>query len=353
MTNSNFKPAEQAPSQKRKIIIFSDFDGTICMQDTGHVLVDAHGCGAEARAKYEEEIKAGTRAFRDISDEMWGSLTIPFDDGFVVMEKSLDLDPGFKEFHQYCVANGFPFNVISAGLKPVLRRVLDNFLGEAEVTTYPSHPQFICLTKSYIKQTQSAKLTNPSSIQSSSIDIVANDATFNEDGTWKPIWRHDVDAGHDKALSVNEARTAAQAECLPNEMPLIIFIGDGISDLAAASEADVLFARRGLRLEQYCLEKGIKYTPFDSFSDIKKDIEKISAEDQKKTGGVGKPVRYNPRANLWRRISSKEAVPTLMAAATPSNEEKMFLWPETFSEPQARDAVPKTIDEGVEEPVGV
>lgn len=25
-------------------------------------------------------------------------------------------------------------------------------------------------------------------------------------------------------------------------------------------------------------------------------------------------------------------VPQLMAAATPSNEEKMFLWPETFSE---------------------
>lgn len=47
---------------------------------------------------------------------------------------------------------------------------------------------------------------------------------------------------------------------------------------------------------------------------------------------MGKPVRYNPRANMWRRISSKEAVPTLMAAATPSQEEKMFLWPETFSD---------------------
>ncbi|KAJ5097185.1 Pdp3-interacting factor 1 [Penicillium angulare] len=347
MTNSNFKPAEQAPLKIKKekslsspvcharqpiirsdwvgrktnnpILSNSDFDGTICMQDTGHVLVDAHGCGAEARAKYEEEIKAGTRAFRDISDEMWGSLTIPFEDGFVVMEKSLEMDSGFKDFHQYCVANGFPFNVISAGLKPVLRRVLDNFLGEAE---------------------------------SSSIDIVANDATFKADGTWKPIWRHDVDAGHDKALSVNEARSQAQSECLPDEMPLIVFIGDGISDLAAAGEADVLFARRGLRLEQHCIEKGIKYTPFDSFSDIKKDIEKISAEDQKKTGGVGKPVRYNPRANLWRRISSKEAVPTLMTAATPSKEEKMFLWPETFSESQPQ-GVPKTIDEGSEEPVGV
>ncbi|KAF3398348.1 Pdp3-interacting factor 1 [Penicillium rolfsii] len=303
MTNSNMNPSTLPPvsqSQKRKIIIFSDFDGTIFMQDTGHILFDNYGCGEEARNKLDEQIKTGERSFRDVSEEMWGSLRVPFDDGFVVMEKTLEIDPGFREFHQYCIDNGFPFNVISAGLKPVLRRVLDTFLGEEEA---------------------------------SSIDIVANDADIKPDGSsWKPIWRHDTELGHDKALSVNEARAKAQSECLPDEMPLIVFIGDGVSDLAAAREADVLFARRGLRLEEYCIEHKIAYTPFDTFADIKREIEKISREDQNKTGGVGKPVRYNPRANMWRRISSKEAVPTLMAAATPSKEEKMFLWPETFSD---------------------
>ena len=154
-------------------------------------------------------------------------------------------------------------------------------------------------------------------------------------------------------MSVNTARLQAQAECTPDEIPLIVFIGDGVSDLAAAREADVLFARRGLRLEEHCIEHGIPYTPFDTFSDIKREVEAISREDQKKTGGVGKPVRYNPRANMWRRISSKEAVPTLMTAATPSNEEKMFLWPETFSEPLNTSALPQghkpsTIQEGDE-----
>jgi Uncharacterized conserved protein, possibly involved in methylthioadenosine recycling len=64
---------------------------------------------------------------------MWGSLSIPFGDGFDIMEKTLQMDPGFREFHQYCVREGFPFNVISAGLKPVLQRTLDIFLGEKEV----------------------------------------------------------------------------------------------------------------------------------------------------------------------------------------------------------------------------
>lgn len=103
------------------------------MQDTGHILFDNHGCGAEYRNKLDAQIKSGERSFRDASEEMWGSLHIPFDDGFVIMEKTIELDPGFREFHEYCVANGYPFNVISAGLKPVLRRVLDIFLGEKEV----------------------------------------------------------------------------------------------------------------------------------------------------------------------------------------------------------------------------
>lgn len=245
------------------------------MQDTGHVLVDYYGCGAAYRNGLEEQHKSGERTFRDISEEMWGSLTIPFDDGFAVMEKALEIDPGFREFHEFCVDNGFPFNVISAGLKPVLQRVLTAFLGE----------------------------------QAASIDIVANDAEIGPRGApWRPIWLDETHSGHDKARSVHVGREHAEAECTPNEVPLIIFIGDGVSDLAGAREADVLFARRGLRLEEYCIEHKVPHTPFNTFSDIKREIEALILEDQKQTSGVGRPARYNPRANMWRRISSKEAV---------------------------------------------
>ncbi|KAL4783378.1 HAD-like domain-containing protein [Aspergillus varians] len=288
----------------RKIICFSDFDGTIFMQDTGHVLFDNLGCGEERRRKLDEQIKSGERSFREVSEEMWGSLRVPFEDGFQIMEKELDIDPGFQEFHQFCVANDIEFNVISAGLRPILRRVLDIFLGEEEAA---------------------------------GIDIVANDADIKPDGSeWKPVWRHDTELGHDKALSVGEGRALAAAE--DGEIPLIIFIGDGVSDLAAAREADVLFARKGLRLEEYCIENKIPYIGFDSFSDIRREVEAIMKEDQQKTGGLGKPARLNPRANMWRRISSKKAVPQFIAA-TPSREEKIFLWPDTFSQYQPRTQV--------------
>ncbi|PBP15444.1 2,3-diketo-5-methylthio-1-phosphopentane phosphatase [Diplocarpon rosae] len=291
-------------NKKRKIICFSDFDGTIFMQDTGHILFDAHGCGSKHRALLDSQIHSGERSFREVSEEMWGSLNVPFDDGFLVMKDTLEIDPDFRVFHDFCVANSIPFNVISAGLKPILRRVLDEFLGEE---------------------------------QAAHIDIVANDAEIKEDGSqWKPIWRHDTELGHDKALSITEARDQANLEADDGTIPLIVFIGDGVSDLPAAREADVLFARRGLRLEEYCIENSIPYLGFDTFADIQKEIAAIMEEDQRKTAGMGKPARFNPRANMWRRVSSTKAIPKYIAA-TPSKEEKMFLWPNAFSDytPQA------------------
>lgn len=288
------------------------------MQDTGHVLFDHFGCGSKRRQVLDEQIKTGERSFREVSEEMWGSLSVPFDDGFEVMEESLDIDPEFHAFHAFCLDNDIPFNVISAGLKPVLRRVLDTFLGEE---------------------------------QSRHIDIVANDADINQDGSeWKVLWRHDTELGHDKALSIQEARAAAEADLAGEDgtIPLIVFIGDGVSDLAAARQADVLFARRGLRLEEYCVENAIAYLPFDTFADIQRELERIRDEDAQKTGGQGLPAHFNPRANLWRRVSSRNAVPRYVVMS-PTKEERMFLWPEAFTELKSPASIETTMALG---PVG-
>jgi hypothetical protein len=92
---------------------------------------------------------------------------------------------------------------------------------------------------------------------------------------------------------------------------LIIFIGDGVSDLPAARETDVLFARRGLRLEEYCIENKISHIAFDTFKDIEDEVARIVSEDRKTKKETGYPKFYNPRANIWRRISNAKSVPTL------------------------------------------
>jgi len=61
-------------------------------------------------------------------------MQIPLDEAFGVMKTSLRIDPGFQTFHHFCMSNDIPFHVLSAGLEPVLRRVLEYYLGEKEVS---------------------------------------------------------------------------------------------------------------------------------------------------------------------------------------------------------------------------
>ncbi|PSN66399.1 putative 2,3-diketo-5-methylthio-1-phosphopentane phosphatase [Corynespora cassiicola Philippines] len=278
----NLKPVS-AP--RRDIICFSDFDGTIFMQDTGHILFNNFGCGSEKRKVLDEQIHSGERSFRDVSEEMWGSLDVSFDDGLEKMKDELEIDCDFKAFHEWCTSNNIPFNVISAGLKPVLRRVLNHFLGEQ---------------------------------QSKHIDIIANDATISADNKWTPVWLHDCALGHDKAKSINDYKDSARQQSADGSVPLLVFIGDGVSDLPAAREADVLFARRGLRLEEYCIENNLPYIPFDTFADVQREVSKLAAKENDATEA---PEQTSV---------PHHAVADVLAALTPK-EEKTLAWPQSFA----------------------
>lgn len=222
--------------ENRPIAVFSDFDGTIFHQDTGHVLFDNYGVGKEKRQELDGSI-GETRSFREASEIMWGSLTVTLDEALQELSKKLVMDNHFERFLDFCKENDIPFSVISAGLKPLLRGALDQFLGKEKSAT---------------------------------IDIVSNDGEING-SNWKPIWRHDSELGHDKSKSINELKETV----FNGKTPLTVFVGDGVSDLAAAKHADILFARRGLKLEIYCIENKIPYIPYDTFEEVQIEIERI------------------------------------------------------------------------------
>lgn len=240
----------------KPIAIFSDFDGTIFLQDTGHILFDNFGCGKEKREELDGSI-GKTKSFREASEEMWGSLNVTFDDGLKALSENLVIDKDFEKFLNYCNQRNIPFNVISAGLKPLLRGALEHFLGKEK---------------------------------SANIDVVSNDGEISESGDlWQPVWRHDCELGHDKAQSIKEFRDSVKGE-----QPLLVFIGDGVSDLAAAKHADVLFARKGLKLEQYCVDHKIPYIPYNSFADIQTELEGFTRNN---------PYHDNINENIKERVA--------------------------------------------------
>ena len=49
------------------------------------------------------------------------------------------------------------------------------------------------------------------------------------------------------------------------ERPLFLFCGDGISDISAARETDLLLAKEGNELVDICQAENIPYYPFKVF----------------------------------------------------------------------------------------
>ena len=202
----------------RPIAVFSDFDGTITTQDTGTVIIDA--CmGYEERRKLDLEILHGTKTFREAVYQMWASCNISWSEAIALLQH-VQLDPKWNDFYTYCQANSIPITVVSAGLKDLVGMFLKDY----------------------------------------KVQVVANDIKIHPD-FWEILYLDDSDFGHDKGSRLRLAKTL-------EPRPWIVFIGDGVSDLSAAQEADAVFCRRGKDLEKWCQMHGMEHQAFDDFGEI-------------------------------------------------------------------------------------
>ncbi|KAG0642049.1 HAD-like domain-containing protein [Tuber brumale] len=219
-----------------KAVVFTDFDGTITLKDSNDYLTDNLGYGEKKRRDGNIDILENRVKFRDAFKEMLDSVQTPFDECVDVLVKNIKLDPGFKDFYAWCLAEGIPCIVLSSGMEPIIRALLTNLVG-------PTADQ---------------------------IKIVSNQPKHLDDGTWTIDFHDDSDFGHDKSLAIRPTAN------LPKEdRPVLFYCGDGVSDLSAARETDLLFAKYGHDLITYCEREGNPFVVFKTFSDIHRDIKDI------------------------------------------------------------------------------
>lgn len=219
-----------------KMVVFTDWDGTVTLQDSNDYLTDNLGFGVEKRAFINQQILDGVTNFRDGFIEMLNSITVPFPECVEYLKQHVQLDPGFADFYNWAHANNIPVVVVSSGMKPIIQALLTKLVGEEAVKN---------------------------------IEIIANDVRINPDNSWDIVYRHPESGfGHDKSKSL---RPYAQ---VPNRPPLF-YCGDGVSDLSAARETDLLFAKAGRDLVTYCQREKIPYVLFHSFKDIHEKIQAI------------------------------------------------------------------------------
>ncbi|RKU47582.1 hypothetical protein DL546_007512 [Coniochaeta pulveracea] len=242
-----------ALATKPKIIFFTDYDGTITEQDSNDFMTDNIGFGHELRRKGNKDVLEGHRDFRSSFQEMMDSISTPYNECIDLLAKNITLDPHFKEFYRWTRENNVPIVILSGGMRPIIKGMLAAWLGEDEVDN---------------------------------IQIVSNDVRvregknhLDEKGGWEIKFHDDSSFGHDKSLEIRPY--AALPE---EERPIMLYAGDGVSDLSAAKETDLLFAKADRDLVEYCEREKVPFTTFETFAEIHatvKDIYegKISVKD--------------------------------------------------------------------------
>ncbi|WBW73359.1 phosphoric monoester hydrolase Ptf1 [Schizosaccharomyces osmophilus] len=221
-------------SLNKQLYVFSDFDGTITQQDSNDYLTDNYGMGQAMRVQLNQEIIQGKLSFRDGFAQMLNSVPLKYEETLETLKKNVAIDPDFPSFYEWCQKEGVRLVILSSGMMPFIRSLLEQYLGKEEATK---------------------------------IEIVSNDINVNEDGTWNIVYHDDTHFGHDKSLTI---RPYAQ---LPEEKrPHMVYCGDGVSDLSAAKETEHLYAKKGRDLITYCKRENVSYTEFETFSEIHKAL---------------------------------------------------------------------------------
>lgn len=80
--------------------IFTDFDGTITLQDSNDFMTDNLGFGVKKRQAGNADVLFSRSSFRDSFQSMMDSINTPFDKCIQILLENIKLDPGFKEFYQ-------------------------------------------------------------------------------------------------------------------------------------------------------------------------------------------------------------------------------------------------------------
>lgn len=225
-----------------RAIVFTDWDGTVTLQDSNDLLTDNLGMGHPQRMALNDRILDGSLSFRDAFALMLGSVaanghSLPHCIEYLL--QNVKLDPGFSDTIEWCVANDIPLIVVSSGMDVIIETLLKKLLR-------PQLHPFIQVYSNYVESPNSA-------------------------GSWNIVYRDDSSFGHDKNQSIQHAAALYYPD--PATRGTLFYCGDGVSDVSAARSCDLLFAKQGHDLVDICKRDGINYLEFASFHDIFTQIQ--------------------------------------------------------------------------------
>ncbi|KUO68570.1 MAG: hypothetical protein APF77_04805 [Clostridia bacterium BRH_c25] len=206
-------------------VVVSDFDGTISLQDSNEQLFKVLGNAENIRI--EELYNKGRIGTREGFIRHFETLKLEERTYNEFILENIKMDRSFRAFYNKVIGNGMSLIVVSGGFI----NGISILLKKEGMKGIPVCANRLVIFNGRLK----AEFANENYDCSSS---------FGACGNCKLLYL--------KSIRENNKK--------------IIFIGDGLTDRCAASEADIVFAKKSLA--KYCESKGIRYIKYDSFEDI-------------------------------------------------------------------------------------
>lgn len=205
-----------------KPVIFCDFDGTVTEKD--NIIAIMNRFGPEGWDELKEGVLNRTISIREGVGKMFSLLPVTLKEEIIEFAvENARIRPGFQEFLDFAKEEGIPVYIVSGGIDFFIDPIINQFGPIAGI---------YCNGSDFSKET--IKIEWPNS---------CDDQCSNDCGCCKPsIMRKIEQSGTYK-----------------------IVIGDSVTDLEAAKQADFVLARDYLK--DKCEEWGITHTPFETFYD--------------------------------------------------------------------------------------
>ncbi|MDH2878832.1 2-hydroxy-3-keto-5-methylthiopentenyl-1-phosphate phosphatase [Bacillus cytotoxicus] len=212
------------------IQIFCDFDGTITNSDN-IISIMEHFAPPKAE-EIKKQILAQELSIQEGVEQLFHLLpTNLHDDMIAFLKNNASIRSGFQEFVQFINKNDLSFYVISGGMDFFVHPLLDGLVPKEKI--YCNETDF---SKEYIEVK----------------------------------WPYPCDKHCNHHCGLCKSTLIRR---LSSQQDFRIVIGDSITDLQAAKQADKVFARDFLITK--CKEYHIPYTPFHTFYDIQNELQHL------------------------------------------------------------------------------
>lgn len=208
-----------------KILVQSDFDGTITEEDTSFFLLDTFA-GKDWR-RLLREYKEHRLSVVDLNTRAFGMVKADKDTVLESLNSRTKVRDGFGELVEYCLKRDVRLVIVSNGLDFYIRATLKG-LGLEHIEVYAAQANF----------------------RAEGIDVryVGPDGAILKDGFKEAYIKSFLEQGY-----------------------RIVYVGNGDSDVAPAEYADHVFATG--ELLAYCREKQLNCRPLGSFLDVVSVLE--------------------------------------------------------------------------------